>query len=191
MHRIGQARLRAAARRRHGVVGPSMRSRRRQHDRGVTLVEFALMAPLVFLLLMGVIICGIFAMNYVQLTNAARDGVRAAAICGGSARGTGGPAGSNVTPLLPNGASCTDANLIAYIKSRFQAIDANTANLQVTLPTGGSGDHLSQCQYGKTVEIHADYDQPFYVPFVGRLMSNNGSGSSYTLRATAEATCET
>ena len=152
----------------------------------MTLVEFALMAPLGLLLLLGIVVSGIFAMNYIQLQNAVRDGVRAAAVCGGGER-TKQP---NATPTLPNGTDCTDDNLKAYVRSRFQALPGNQASLDVTLPTGGAGDHMSQCQYTKTVEVQASYDQPFFLPLIGRVLSNNGSGSTYTIKAKAEATCE-
>lgn len=164
--------------------------RARQRDRGVTMVEFALMAPLGLLLLVGTVIAGIFGMNYLQLSNAVRDGVRAAAVCGGSGRNNQPQLPANQVPTLPDGTACTDVNLIAFVKNRFQAIPGNQASLQVTLPTGGSGDHLSQCQYRKTVELKASYDQPLYIPLISNLLSNNGSGSTYTISSQAEATCE-
>jgi hypothetical protein len=148
------------------------------------------MAPIGVVLLLGIIIGGIFSMNYVQLNNAVRDGVRAAAVCGGVGRTLQSQMPTSQIPTLPNGAACTDSNLIAYIKSRFQAIPGNQASLQVTLPTGGSGDHMSQCQYRKTVEIKASYDQPLYLPLISRALSNNGTGSTFTISAQAEATCE-
>jgi TadE-like protein len=165
--------------------------RRSGRDRGVTVVEFALLAPLALVLLIGIVIAGVTAMNYVQLHNAVRDGARAAAVCGGAARDSNNDQ-ETLTPvtLLPNGQPCTDLNLIAYVKSRFQAIPGNQATLQVTLPTGGAGDHMSQCQYQKSVEIHASYDQPLYIPIISTFLSNNGSGSTFTISATAEGTCE-
>jgi Flp pilus assembly protein TadG len=166
----------------------AVRARRRQ--RGVTMVEFALMAPLAVVLLVGTVIGGIFSMNYVQLTNAVRDGVRAAAVCGGSGRNNQSQIPSSQIPTLPDGTACNDTNLKAFIRNRFQAIPGNQATLNVTLPTGGAGDHMSQCQYRKTIEIKATYDQPLYMPLVSRFLSNNGSGSTYTITAQAEATCE-
>jgi Flp pilus assembly protein TadG len=165
--------------------------RLRARDRGVTVVEFALLAPLALVLLIGIIISGIVAMNYVQLHNAVRDGARAAAVCGGSARDpqTNQQTLSPVTKL-PNGQDCTDTNLIAYVKSRFQAIPGNVATLTVTLPIASGTDHMSQCQYKKSVEIHATYDQPLFLPLISNFLSNNGSGSTYRITATAEATCE-
>src|SRR2546425_624963 len=58
------------------------RPHRRGCRDGVSMVEFALLAPTGFLLLLGIVVVGIVVTNLVQLTNAARDGARAAAICG-------------------------------------------------------------------------------------------------------------
>jgi hypothetical protein len=144
------------------------------------------MAPLALLMLIGIVVAAVVGMNYVQLHNAVRDGARAAAVCGGAASRNN----ETKVPLLPNGHSCSDAELISFVKARFQAIPGNQASLQVTLPTGGSGDHMSQCQYSKTVEVQASYDQPIFLPLLGRLLSNNGSGRTFTINAKAEATCE-
>ena len=54
------------------------RADRAPHQRGVTLVEFALVAPVFFVLILGLLLLGIVVMNQMQLTNAVRDGVRAA-----------------------------------------------------------------------------------------------------------------
>jgi Flp pilus assembly protein TadG len=156
----------------------------------VTVVEFALLAPVALVLLIGIVIAGIVAMNYVQLHNAVRDGARAAAVCGGKNRDSGyNQQTQTATTQLPNGQACTDANLIAYVKSRFNAIPGNAATLNVTLPTGGTGDHLSQCAYKQSVEVQASYDQPLYIPIISNLLSNIHS-TSFRISATAEATCE-
>lgn len=49
-------------------------------ERGQTMVEFALVLPLMALLLFGVIQFGILFNNYVTLTDAVRAGVRKAAV---------------------------------------------------------------------------------------------------------------
>lgn len=153
----------------------------------MTVVEFALLAPVALVLLIGILIAGIFAMNYVQLQNAVRDGARAAAVCGGAARSSNGNQQTlTQTTLLPNGQACSSTNLIAYVKSRFQAIPGNAAQLTVTLPSSG----LDDCSYKNTVELVASYPQPLYIPIISNLLSNDGSGSTFTISAKAEATCE-
>jgi Flp pilus assembly protein TadG len=62
------------------------RSRRkkssRSHRRGVTTVEFAMVAPVVFMLVMALIQYAALMMNQNLLTAAAREGARVAALAG-------------------------------------------------------------------------------------------------------------
>ncbi len=52
----------------------------RRNESGQALVEFALVAPMLFLLLFGIIQFGIAFMNNVALTDAVRTGARKAAV---------------------------------------------------------------------------------------------------------------
>ena len=54
--------------------------RRLQCDRGSQLVEFALIFPLLLLVVMGVVDWGLMFQRYEVLTNAAREGARVAAL---------------------------------------------------------------------------------------------------------------
>lgn len=56
--------------------------RRRNHERGATLVEFAVVAPLLFLLLFGVIEFGRAIATYTAVTTAAREAARFATTIG-------------------------------------------------------------------------------------------------------------
>lgn len=152
------------------------------------MVEFALVAPLFFLLLTSLIVGAIVVMNQVQLNNAVRDGARSAAICGG-------PQGSG--RVLPNGAACSSSALIAYIGGRLNAVPGGAAisvcsyssGNVVTSSCSSSGDALLGCNLGKTVEVDASYAQPLYLPLVGNWLGTNG-GSTRQLNASAEAVCE-
>lgn len=147
------------------------------------MVEFALAAPLGLLLLFGLVVLGVVVTSQVQLTNAVRDGARAAAVCG-----------SNPTGMtqLPDGSACSDSNLTAYL-TRL----ANAAHGGVPAPTvvvynashTSVGSSIANCQKGYTVEVTAGYAQPLFVPLVGRVLGDNG-GNSRTINAKAEATCE-
>ena len=55
-----------------------MRSVLNRRERGAAAVEFALIFPLLFLLVAGIIDFGRFFFSQIQLTNAAREGARAA-----------------------------------------------------------------------------------------------------------------
>ena len=62
-------------------------------DRGQTMVEFALVVPVLCLVIFGMIQCGILFNNYITLTDATRVGARKAAV----SRQTADPVGLAVT----------------------------------------------------------------------------------------------
>lgn len=148
------------------------------------MVEFALVTPVAFLLVFGIIVCGVVVTNQIQLGNVVREGARAAALCGGVARATG--------TILPNGQSCTGVALVTYIASSLHAMPG-TVSLNVTVINGNSIPNdpnvLDECQKGKTIVVDASFAQPLYIPLVGRLLGDSGT-IMRTLDATAEATCE-
>ncbi|MGH2489330.1 MAG: TadE family protein, partial [Candidatus Limnocylindria bacterium] len=60
----------------------------RRGPRGQALVEFALAAPLFFMVLTGIIVLGVIVFYNQQLANAAREAARFAAVHSGSAQGS-------------------------------------------------------------------------------------------------------
>jgi len=70
--------------------------RRSRDERGQTLVEFALVLPLLALLLFGIIQFGIVFNNYIDLTDAVRAGARKAAV----SRQASDPVGTTKTAVV-------------------------------------------------------------------------------------------
>jgi Flp pilus assembly protein TadG len=173
---------------RHGFAAsrPDARRARRMREGAVSLVEFALVAPLAMLLLMGLVVLGIVVTDQVELTNAVRDGARAAAVCGSNPTGT---------TTLPDGSTaCSDANLATWLTGIVQGSHGGVATPTVTVynsaqPRAPLGSSLSGCQKGYTVEVSATYAQPLFVPLVGRFLGTGGS-TTRSLTAKADATCE-
>lgn len=163
--------------------------RRRSHagSRGTSAVEFALVGPTAFLLLMGAVILGLVITNEIELTQAVRDGARAAAICGSTTdQGTGS--------TLPNGTLCTTANINAYINTYVDAVSpslSNQAVITVVDANGASlGTSLSECLRDyNSVQVSITYQQPLFVPLVGAVLGN-ASTNTRTIVAQGEATCE-
>ncbi|MHB8376312.1 MAG: TadE family protein [Dehalococcoidia bacterium] len=60
-------------------------STRRGSQRGQSLVEFALVMPVLLILVLGIMEFGFAITDQISVTNAARDGARAGALKGGSA----------------------------------------------------------------------------------------------------------
>lgn len=50
------------------------------HDRGIAAVEFALLAPMLMTLLVGIVIAGTAGLGQLKVQSAARDGARAASV---------------------------------------------------------------------------------------------------------------
>jgi Flp pilus assembly protein TadG len=152
------------------------------------MVEFALVAPLAFMLLLGVIVLGIVITSQVQLSNAVRDGARASAVCGSDPYPT--------TTTLPNGTKCSngvdDANEDAYISSQLTSLHSSVAPATFTVlkPDGTVwGNDARYCVKGYTLKLTATYEQPLFLPFMGQFFGNPATNTR-TINATAEATCE-
>jgi hypothetical protein len=70
---------------------PRLAPRSGSRSRGQALVEFAMVAPLFFLLLFGIIEGGRFILYYQTLNNAAREGARYAIVHGSNSNCPSGP----------------------------------------------------------------------------------------------------
>ena len=178
-----------------GEAAPRCRAyrHRRRAGEGSTLVEFALVAPIGFLLLLGIIVSGIVVTNYIQLTNAARDGARLAAICG-----SGVPGGASAATWMPDGSGlCTPSNIQNYIARHLVSVPlAQLPTVSVCLPSdaamgacAANGKGIGTCQAGKIVEVDMTYDQPLYLPLISNVLETKPNGTR-TISASAQATCE-
>lgn len=154
------------------------------------MVEFALVAPFLLLFVIGLLVLGIAIANQVQLSNAVRDGARAAAICGGA--GTAGAqsgAATTTTTTLPNGQQCTTGNLVTYVNKSLALIPDASPQIAVVVD-GLTSTDLANCQPGATVQVTASFKQPLYLPLVGYLLGDRGNPNYRSLSAEAQATCE-
>ena len=173
----------------------TVRRRRAGKNSGQAMIEFALLAPMGFLLLLSIVVTGIIVTNYIQLTNEARDGARVAAICG-----------SSTSALMPNGAGpCTPGLVASYITGNMVALPAGSVTPQIYFCTSvdvqqgtcasssnllsASGITFKQCQTGAIFQINMSYDQPLYFPLLSNLFQTKPNGTR-TLSASAQATCE-
>jgi hypothetical protein len=77
------------------VAQPATTGRRRRATAGQAMVEFALVAPIFFLILFGIVEAGRFMLYYQALNNATREGARYAIVNGANTLGC--PSGPNLT----------------------------------------------------------------------------------------------
>jgi Flp pilus assembly protein TadG len=127
-------------------------SKRLRDQRGQSLVEFALVLPLLSLLLFGIIQFGIVFNNYIDLTDAVRAGARKATV----SRQTGDPSG-------PVGVTKA-----AVIKAADITIDP--AKITVT----------SDWQPGNEVSVEAKY--PYAIDLFGVVLASGDLHSKTTER---------
>ncbi len=126
----------------------ALRHRLMRSERSQSVVEFALVAPLFLVLIMGIIDFGLGFGSYVQLKNAAREGARYAVV--------GNPPGS-----YP--ADCTGSMTTSVIGHVCIAVnDLNLADLQsvsVQYPNGQAS--------GNSVVVTAHYRYRLITPLGG------------------------
>lgn len=160
-----------------------MDAKRRQRQKGVGLVEFALAAPVAFLLLLGLLVVSVVVVDQIQLNNAARDGARAAAVCGGRYR--------DGTSKLPDGSAiCSATTVSTYLSQQANALHSGSSvNLTVYPKAGGSSTNLDDCGAGGSLDVQATYAQPLYLPLISTVFGTNGA-STRTLTADARMACE-
>jgi Flp pilus assembly protein TadG len=127
---------------------------------GQALAEFALVAPIFFLLLFAIIEAGRFMIYYETLNNAAREGARYAIVNGANTLGC--PSG----PPAPNSAGCDvpGANVVARVRSAAFGVLGNavTVTPHWLKPDGTAGDNGR----GMTVNVAASYTYNSLVPIV-------------------------
>lgn len=104
---------------------------RRKNERGASMVEFAIILPLLMLILIGIIDMGRLLLAQAMVTNAAREGARMAAL-----RYTGADLQTRVTQSLP-GIDTLAGGHTAVVNLACPAAAGPTANATVTVATTG------------------------------------------------------
>ena len=92
-----------------------------RRDRGAAVVEFAILLPLILLVIAGIVDFGRMFFVQVQITNAAREGVRAAAISTASAGGvqTRAQASAPTLTLTTTATLCPGVNASVTVTNDF------------------------------------------------------------------------
>lgn len=80
-------------------------------ERGITAVEFALLLPLVALILFGIIEFGLILYDQAVITNASRDGARAGIVFGSNTINVRTAVNADITRLVTFGASSNTVNI--------------------------------------------------------------------------------
>ena len=113
--------------------------------RGQSLVEFALVLPILMIMVFGIIDFGMGLRSYISLTNATREGARFAAV--------GNPAGAYPTDC--NGSTTT--SVIGRVCVAIEGLDlADLQTVSVAYPNGQNP--------GESVIVSAEYTYNYITP---------------------------
>ncbi len=135
-------------------TSPSVRRADPVRKRGQAVVEFALIAPVFFLLLFSIVEAGRFMFYYETLNNATREGARYAIVNGANALGC--PTG----PPAPRSVSCDPTGEDVKARVRSAAFGVLGSGVTVT-PTWYSDNGR-----GSTVTVVAAFTYTSLVPLV-------------------------
>ena len=145
------------------MTRPQSRTGRR--SRGQAMVEFALVAPMLFLLLFGIIEAGRFIFYYQTLSHATREGARYAIVNGANTLGC--PSG----PPAPDTSACDSPGNNVVARVRQTAFGVPPAGVAVQrcwwyvacdFGTHGDGDNAR----GANVTVTASYTYSSLIPLV-------------------------
>ncbi len=132
-------------------------------DRGTALIEAALTVPIVLLITVGIFEVGRAYQTWQVVTNAAREGARAA--------------------ILPNTTQATVTGIVRTYMANGSLSQSNTATVSVnqaaTLTVNGQNMSAS------LVTVDYPYDFMVLQPVARLVVPNSTLGQSFTMRATA------
>jgi Flp pilus assembly protein TadG len=145
----------------------------RGHHSGQSMVEFALILPLLVAFLFGIIELGVLFNVYIGMTNMAREGARAGSVYQytGTAPTNSGTVDTQAAPI--------DQQRLLYISSILTdtinpIISPTTLTVTVTYPTTPITDPY---RAGDTLNVALEHDEPLFFGFLGP--------KKITLRATS------
>jgi Flp pilus assembly protein TadG len=117
----------------------SPRNRPARRDRGQSLVEFALILPLLFIVVFGIIDFGMGFHSWITVTNAAREGARLGAV------------------------HASEDEIIAKVHDAANNLDPDNLDITVT-NADPEADHV-----GEPVSVQVDYQYDLITPLAGIL----------------------
>jgi Flp pilus assembly protein TadG len=137
---------------RRSTIPPRANHRTR---RGQALVEFALIAPVFFLVLFSIVEAGRFIFYYEMLNNATREGARYAIVHGEQSFKPTGP------PHQPSG-----ADVIAKVRQSAVGMAGPALTVTPSWWTDGTETTPGTNERGMTVKVTASYTYSSLIPLV-------------------------
>jgi Flp pilus assembly protein TadG len=177
-----------------GALTGTRASRRSVRTRGQSLVEFALLAPILIVLLVGSAQIGAILYAGISVASAAHDGARVASEqpINSTAFASGGAAGCG-TPSNPITASCPATTCLTTPNNPVCEAVAQSKGLLGTVTTTispSTADTSPACSTKATwvpdgyVTVTVSDDVPIFIPFLNNMLANTSGGSVRTIATT-------
>jgi Flp pilus assembly protein TadG len=153
------------------MIANAVRHVRRRKEEGASLVEFALIAPILFLLLFGIIDFGFIYNDFLSVRQGVRDGARAGAVAN-----FGNQTSCNNSNFIPIGTTSTQAEALICTTRNKIGLDPTKMRVAVclaSLTTAGACSNSSSADYkdGNSLVVCAMYPATsrsgFLNPFLG------------------------
>ena len=149
----------------------------RLHRRGVTAVEFALIAPVFAFLLFGIVETSLYYFTVVVLEGKVRDASRQ--VLTGVAQLSSNPVGTFQTALTSSLTGVLDTSQLVYNVQPFSSF--SSIGTTVSPPTSSSFGVNSSNSCNTPIVVTVSYPYSFIVPFVGQVLSGSSSNTvTYT-----------
>ncbi len=170
----GQAKERPRQRPRRSGLRSFLRSFRKD-EKGITAVEFALIAPTFFLLLIGILEMSVMLHTQTVIDGAVIDASRQ--IRTGQAQLSGDTVGTFTTKLCSSLVGVFDCNQMSLDVRKFDnfsdvtlaiQLDANGDPLPPVFTPGGAGDITA---------VRIMYTRKFFTPLLGTFFGDTGNGT--------------
>lgn len=151
--------------------------RRFRSDRAQSLVEFALVTPMLLILVFGIIDFGLGLRAYISVTSATREGARYAAV--------GNPAGTFASGGSGECDGSTSTTVVGKVCTTLNGLDLSNVNdVTVSYPGGQSP--------GESVVVEMDYEYEYITPVqrIVNILSGGNISDSLTLTASTDMRLE-
>ena len=135
----------------------------RESERGVVTVEFALIMPLLLVLVFGVIEFGVMLNRDMIIGNASRDGARAASLNASYAEVRNGVTQELTQSRVPTGAATTSIDICILVPPA-----STCSNMSET-------DYAAAATSGKTVVVKVAYEHSFMTPIISSFLGDSVS----------------
>jgi Flp pilus assembly protein TadG len=158
---------------------PAKNSKRQaeRRDGGQSLVEFALIIPILIILVFGIIDFGMGLRAYITVAQATREGARYAAV--------GNPAGTFSSGGSGDCNGSTNTSTVGKVCSTLNGMNlSNVQTVAVTYPQGNGP--------GNPVRVHAQYDYHYITPVnaIVNFFSGGAMGDTITVSSTTDMRLE-